>query len=81
MNLQFLWVLTGAEGKQADTMPLKRLFLDKLENKDIGCVRGEPLPELCGVHRMGAAAGKRVTASSCAGGLCPIQVSGADCGW
>lgn len=62
--------------------PLKRLFLDKLEeNKDIGCVRGEPLPELCGVHRMGAAAGKRVTASSCAGGLCPIQVSGADCGW
>lgn len=65
-NLQFLWVLQVLKEKQLTPGPPTPA--DKLQNRGSGCVKGEPLPGLWGVHRMGSAAGK-MTASSCAGGL------------
>lgn len=92
-NLQLFWVLTGAKENKLMPCPPKTL----VHSQTIGeqgqrmcevwtskrAVQCEVWisAKLCGVHRTGAAAGMRMAASSCAGGLCPIQVSGVDCGW
>lgn len=82
-NLQFFWVLTGAkENKLMPTLP-PSTCTDKLQEiQGSACVGCEPLweRELFSEHRTGTAAGTGMAASSCAGGLCPVQVSGVDRG-